>query len=217
MLPYGRQRRSTHTGSTTRSQTDGVSCSILLKRRDKVGERVREPKAEKGSSDIYIDEVKDYAPLKDRGVVGIDPNMRDLLHYVDSDKKEQTKFRYTQDTRRKETNVKRHCDYVQQRKREEEVDGKSVLEWEAELSDYNRKTTNFANFCEYIHKKNALNVRLAPFYNGNIFRKLKLGKPHVDTRRRRPVCWHGSRSCSVGQRRPSSRSATPHNAGTEIP
>ena len=61
------------------------------------------------------------------------------------------------------------------RKQEEEVDGKSVVEWEAELSDYNRKTTNLANFCESIHKKNALNVLLAPFYNEHIFRKLKLG------------------------------------------
>ena len=195
-------------------ETDGVSCSILLKRRDKVGERVREPKAEKGSSDIYIDEVKDYAPLKNKGVVGIDPNMRDLLHCVDSDKKEQTKFRYTQDTRRKETKVKKYRNDLQQRKQEEEVDGKSVVEWEAELSDYNWKTMNLANFCEYIHKKNAFNVRLAPFYKWHIFRKLQLGKYGLYARRRRPVCWHGSRSCSVGQRRPSSRSATSHNAGT---
>ena len=65
---------------------------------------------------------------------------------------------------------------MQRRKRVEEVNGKSVVEWEAERSDYNRKTTNLANFCEYIHKMNAVNVRLAPFYNGHIFRKLQLGK-----------------------------------------
>ena len=29
-------------------ETGGVSCSILLKRRDKVGERVREPKGREG-------------------------------------------------------------------------------------------------------------------------------------------------------------------------
>ena len=156
-------------------EADGVSCSILLKRRDKVGERVREPKAEKGSSDIYIDGANDYAPLKNKGVVAIDPNMRDLLHGVDSDKKEPTKSRYTQDTRRKETKARKYCNYLQERKQEGEADGKSVVEWEAELSDYNRKTTNFANFCEYIHKMNALNIRLAPFYNEYIFRKLKLG------------------------------------------
>ena len=87
--------------------TDGVTCSILVKRRDKAGEHVREPKPDEGSSGIYIDEVKDYAPLNNKGVMGIDPNMRDLLHCVDSDKKEQTTFLYTQDTQRKEMKVKK--------------------------------------------------------------------------------------------------------------
>ena len=109
--------------------TDGVSCCIPLKRKVEVGERVGEPKAEQGSSDIYIDELQDYAPLKNMRVVAIDPNMRDLLHCVDSDTKEQTKFRYTQDTRDKETKVKKYRDYLQQRKQEEMVDGKSVVDW----------------------------------------------------------------------------------------
>ena len=146
-------------------ETDSVSCSILLKRRDKVGERVREPKAEKGSSDSYIDQIEDYTPLKNKGVVGIDPNVRDLLPCVDSGAKQHTKFRYTQDTRRKETKVKKYRNDLQQRKQKEEVDGKSVVEWEAELSDYNRRTTNFVEFDAYIHKKNEVNTRLAPFYN----------------------------------------------------
>ena len=155
-------------------ETDGVSCSILLKRRDMVGKRVKEPKPKKGSSELYIDEVEDYATIKDKRVVAIDPNMSDLLYCVDSDGKEQTKFRYTQDTRRKETKAKKYRDYLQQRK-QEVVDGKRVVEWEAELSAFNRKTTDFERFKAYIHKKNELNARLAPFYNEYIFRKLKLG------------------------------------------
>ena len=55
------------------------------------------------------------------------------------------------------------------------MDGKRVVEWEAELSAYNRKTTDFTKFEEYIRKKNEINARLAPFYIGYIFRKLKLG------------------------------------------
>jgi hypothetical protein len=107
-------------------------------------------------------------------VVAIDPNMSDLLYCVDSDAKDQTKFRYTQDQRRKETKAKKYRDYLQERK-QETVDGKRVVEWEAELSAFNRKTTDFTKFKAYIQKKNELNARLAPFYNEYIFRKLKLG------------------------------------------
>jgi transposase len=158
-------------------ETDGVSCSILLKRGDVVGKRTKEPKApthKEGGSERYIDEVNDYAPLTNKRVVAIDPNMSDLLYCVDSDTKDQTKFRYTQDQRRKETKAKKYRDYLQERK-QETVDGKRVEEWEAELSAFNRKTTDLAKFKAYIQKKNELNARLALFYNAYIFRKLKLG------------------------------------------
>jgi hypothetical protein len=158
-------------------ETDGVSCSILLKRRDVVGKRAKEPKTKtkKGGGETYVDEVDDYAPLRDKRVVAIDPNMSDLLYCVDGDTNDQTKFRYTQDQRRKETKAKKYRDYLQERKQETTVDGRRVVEWEAELSAFNRKTTDFAKFKAYIQKKNELNARLAPFYNAYIFRKLKLG------------------------------------------
>ena len=155
-------------------ETDGVSCSILLKREDVVGKRTKAPKTKEGCGEIYIDEVNDYAPLTNKRVVAIDPNMSDLLYCVDSDAKDQTKFRYTQDQRRKETKAKKYRDYLQERK-EDTVDGKRVVEWEAEMRAFNRKTTDFAKFKAYIQKKNELNARLAPFYNEYIFRKLKLG------------------------------------------
>jgi len=50
-----------------------------------------------------------------------------------------------------------------------------VVEWEADLSAYNRKTIDFERFKAYIRKKNGINARLAPFYTGYIFRKLRLG------------------------------------------
>ena len=65
-------------------ETDGVSCSILLKRRDVVGKRAKE--------------------------------------FVEGDAKDQTKFRYTQDQRRKETKATKYRDYLQERK-QETVDG----------------------------------------------------------------------------------------------
>jgi transposase len=141
-----------------------------------VGKRVKDPKPKKGSCEIYIDEVEDYTPILNKRVIAIDPNMSDLLYCVDGDTKEQTKFRYTQDTRRKETKAKKYRDYLQHRKQEAEVvDGKRIVEWETDMSAFNRKTMDFESFKTYIHEKNKLNTRLAPFYNEFIFCKLKLG------------------------------------------
>ena len=155
-------------------ETDGVSCSIILKRKDKVGTR-QLPK-QKGVEEKYIDEItaEEREKLADLKLVAIDPNMGDLLYCVDSDQRDQTKFRYTQNTRRKETKFKKYHNLRQDMKKKV-IDGKSVVEWETAMSAYNKKTLNFEAFKTYIKQKNALNLRLAPFYNQYIFRKLKLG------------------------------------------
>ncbi len=63
-----------------------------------------QPKAKKGSGEKYNDEitVEERLELGELKVVAIDHNMGDLLYCVDSDQRYQTKFRYTQDMRRKE-------------------------------------------------------------------------------------------------------------------
>ena len=158
-------------------ETDGVSCSILLIRKDKVGKIVKTPKAKKGGGEQYIDELTnaERAKLVNKKVVGIDPNMSDLIFCVDSDQREQTKFRYSQDTRRKETKFKKYRNLLQSHKRDTVIDGRCVVEWEADMSAYSKKTLNFEAFKVYLKHKNALNIRLAPFYNKYLFRKLKLG------------------------------------------
>jgi hypothetical protein len=40
-----------------------------------------------------------------------------------------------------------------------------VIDWEADMSAYNKKTLDFDAFKVYIKQKNVLNIRLAPFYN----------------------------------------------------
>jgi hypothetical protein len=157
-------------------ETDGVSCSILLIRKDKAGKIVKQPKAKKGGGEQYIDELSDdeREELVDLKLVAIDPNMGDLLYCVDSDQRDQTKFRYSQDMRRKETKFKKYRDLLQTQKREL-IDGRRVVDWETDMSAYNKKTLNFEAFKTYIKHKNALNLKLAPFYNKYIFRKLKLG------------------------------------------
>lgn len=157
-------------------ETDGVSCSIILIRKDKAGKMVKQPKAKKGSGEQYIDEISDEEreELAEKKIVGIDPNMGDLLYCVDSDQRDQTKFRYSQDMRRKETKFKKYRDLLQAQKNEL-IDGRRVVDWETDMSAYNKKTLNFDAFKTYIKHKNALNLKLAPFYNKYIFRKLKLG------------------------------------------
>ena len=54
------------------------------------------------------------------------------------------------------------------------IDGKSVIEWEAELSTYNKTTMSFATFKNFVMHKNAMNVRLAPFYEQHMFHGMKM-------------------------------------------
>ncbi len=64
-------------------ETDGVSCSILLLRKDKVGKRIRTNKIP--NQEQYIDELKDYSNLQDKTIISIDPNLSDLVYCVDGD------------------------------------------------------------------------------------------------------------------------------------
>jgi hypothetical protein len=157
-------------------KTDGLSCSIILIRKDRVGKNVKQPKAKIGGGEKYIDEITDEEreEIENLKQVAIDPNMGDLLYCVDSDQKNQTKFRYTQDTRRKETKVKKYRKILQAEK-ETVIEDKRVVDWESGMSAYNKKTLKFEDFKIYITEKIALNLKLAPFYNEKIFRKLKLG------------------------------------------
>jgi hypothetical protein len=62
-------------------ETDGVSCSIVLLRKDKVGKRIHASKTL--NREQYIDEVKDYSTLQDKNIVAIDPGKCDLIFCVD--------------------------------------------------------------------------------------------------------------------------------------
>ena len=75
-------------------ETDGVSCSIVLILKDKVGNIA---KAKKGGSEPYIDDLtsEERAGLSGKKIVGIDPNMGDQLYCVDSDQRDQRQFRYS--------------------------------------------------------------------------------------------------------------------------
>jgi transposase len=125
------------------------------------------------SNEKYIDEltVDEKETLRDKKAVAIDPNLSDLIYCIDGS---DTTFRYTQNQRRKETKAKKYRDILQQNKRSTKIDGKSINEWEAELSHHNKKTLDFDALQTYIELKNKMNAALSGFYEEYIYRKLKL-------------------------------------------
>lgn len=151
--------------------TDGVGCNILFKRNDLVGKRV--PNNKYTMSEEYIDELTDYTELKNKNIVGVDVGCSDLLFCVNGDNKDANKFRYTQNSRRKECKIKKYQKIILKFK-EEKINGKTVIELETELSVYNKKTLNIEKFKDYIKHKIELNLKLYKFYEKYIFRKLKL-------------------------------------------
>ena len=79
------------------------------------------------------------------------PGKCDLIYCVDDDNKEANKFRYSQDQRRKETKKKKYSK-IQLELKKEKINGKTIIEWETELSKLNRKSLNISKFKEYIQK-----------------------------------------------------------------
>jgi hypothetical protein len=153
-------------------ETDGVSCSILMLRNDLIGKRI--PNIKIGSNtEQYIDELSDYTNIKNKKIVCIDPGKSDILYCVDNDNKDANEFRYTQDSRRKKCKIKKYAKIILEFKKEK-IDGKTIIEYETELSKLNRKTLIIKDFKEYIKKKSEINSKLYKFYEKYIFRKLKL-------------------------------------------
>jgi len=164
-------------------ETDGVSVSILCisKTAGKLASKLSSeeskfaPKqAHRQSSTEYLDQLQDKSKLQGLKVVGIDPGKSDLL-YCASATGERTAdtFRYSQKQRNAERKSKKF-----RRKREKLtkitlVKGKSAEQWQAELSQLNKKTLDFEAFKAYLAKKNELNFKLFDFYARPVFRKLK--------------------------------------------
>ena len=94
-------------------QTDGYSCSILRIRRDCLGVKFgRIPTAIKNpveGEEPYIHRIGEverlYLQFNEFNLVAIDPGKEDLLYCVNGAGRDQIKFRYSQNQRRKETKV----------------------------------------------------------------------------------------------------------------
>lgn len=154
--------------------TDGIGLSILLLRDDLVGKKL--PNSKKGTTkELYIDELDDYSTLQNKTIVGIDPGKEDLIYCVDDASKDANVFRYSQNQRRKETKMKKYNNIILAMKTNK-IEGKTIIEYETELSHYNRKSLQITKYKEYLQEKNRINHILFQFYRKELFRKLKFGK-----------------------------------------
>ena len=154
--------------------TDGIGLSILFLRKDLVGKKL--PMMKKGiSKELYIDELDDYSTLQNKTIVGIDPGKEDLIYCVDDASKDANVFRYSQNQRRKETKMKKYNNIILAMKTNK-IKGKTIIEYETELSHFNRKSLQITKYKEYLREKNRINHVLFQFYYKELFRKLKFGK-----------------------------------------
>ena len=160
--------------------TDGIGVSVLLLRKDLVGKKIPMMKT-KLSRELYIDELDDYTELQNKKIVGIDPGKEDLIYCVDGASKEANHFRYSQNQRRKETKMKKYNNIILAMKTNR-INSKTIIEYETELSSYNRKTLHIDKFKQYLQAKNRINFILFGFYQNELFRKLKFGR-YINTKR----------------------------------
>ena len=160
--------------------TDGVGVSILFLRKDLVGNKIPNTK-KNASKELYIDELTDYTDLQNKKIVGVDPGKDDLIYCVDGASKDANIFRYSQNQRRNETKLKKYNNIIIAMKTNK-IQGKTIIEYETELSNFNRKTLNLDRFKKYIQSKNRINYILFGFYEKQLFRKLKFGR-YINTKR----------------------------------
>ena len=162
--------------------TDGIACSILLIRKSQLEtrnaggrRRVEEGGTVSGTPHLTSITHAQRQNLSDKIVVGIDPGLSDLLYCVNEANLEtQVQYRHTQNSRRKEANVKINQAQLRMKKETTRVEQRTVSEWEANNNNTNSRTCNFDHFMEYLRFKNALNFKLRPFYNQTSFRRQRL-------------------------------------------
>jgi hypothetical protein len=125
-------------------------------------------------SEKYIDELTDNERrcLSDKIVVGVDPGMDNLLYFSTEDGTKRK--RYTQRQRRKETKVRKYDRRLVKEKGKTVVDGRTITQWEAELSAHSHKTVSLAAFKEYICAKLWMNSKISAFYEKRWHRKQRL-------------------------------------------
>ena len=153
--------------------TDGLSCCLLFIREDLFGKRCTTGKKTiKCNPEKYLDDLEEQElmSLQKRNVVGIDPNMGNLLYCVDTNDK---KLRYTNSKRKVDTRQEKYRAYNEVR-RTSESSGKSVKQWEEILSDFDSKTLDLTLYENYLRSRFYVDKQVQQIYEDIAFRKINL-------------------------------------------
>jgi hypothetical protein len=151
--------------------TDGISCCLLLIKDELYGKRFRsKPKVK--SPELYLDDLSEeqLQNMKGRELVGIDPNMGNLLFCIGSNDK---KLRYTNSQRRLDMRKQKYEGYNEERFKTI-INEKSVKQWEESLSKHDSKTLVLSSYENYLKERFRVDVELSTFYKDISFRKLSL-------------------------------------------
>lgn len=155
--------------------TDGVSCCLLFIKEELYGKKKYIEKKKKVivERELYLEDLTkpELEKLEKRNVVGIDPNMGNLLFCVDSKNKQ---LRYTQSMRNVDVKKKKYEGYNHKRLVETEVEGKNIKQWEELLSRFDSKSLNEEHYKEYLQQRFHIDSVLTDFYKDEWFRKSSL-------------------------------------------
>jgi hypothetical protein len=165
-------------------KTDGISVSLLFTKLDATGKPVniyKQSSTKQVVTEKYIEDVQDFARLKDKKIITIDPGKSDIIHCIsdaanDSGHKIKEHFRYTQAQRRAETRLGKYKKIYTKIKSESGPmsNGLTIQANETQLSKHNSRTNYFEKFRDYVKEKNRINSILYKHYTRNLYRKLKL-------------------------------------------
>jgi hypothetical protein len=125
--------------------------------------------------ETYVDELsadERASALQEKVIVGVDPGMDNLLYFSTEDGAQHC--RYTQVQRLRETGARKYARKELGLRKKAKVEGRTVVEWEADLSQHNFKTVSFESFGECIRAKLLVNSKLMAFYRERTWRKLRL-------------------------------------------
>ena len=155
--------RKKHYKFDHRILTNGEAVSILLIRRDKSEDKKKKGgrKKVRESKEPYLLDVELDETYQSKNKVAIDPNMDDIIFCSGKDQEGNTQhFRYTRNQRKCETKTKKYRKIQEGLKKEELIDGKSVEQWQTELSKHNKKTLDFHKFSDYAKANNEVTQKV---------------------------------------------------------
>jgi hypothetical protein len=142
-------------------ETDGISCTILLKNKQFISQyKMKSPKQTKSDKmEPYIHNISDIErhECKQKTIVAMDPGMSDLFFAVDNTTKKsvipgdggQRQFRYTQNCRRHEKLHKKNRKIYQTLINKTIINERTIAEHISDLSHTNMATLDFHLFLNY--------------------------------------------------------------------